>query len=158
MKTEYELPSRQYGVCPKCGFSTHSITRESNGHETLVCEQCGRQWLPLYKYGYENMIVSEKALTNKEKKKQKENLIVKFEVLISGIENSKVLDDIETRHNVLMLLDEEFKILCPKKYNSYFGMGEYKPEYDQLSYESYLNSRSFKMIRDLHKILFYFGK
>lgn len=157
MKKDYVLPEKQYGVCPKCGLTINK-TRETKKYVEMTCTTCNNVWKANFKYGYEDMIISETDLPNKEKKKQKEYLIIKYEALKEGIENSKKIDDLRVRHDTLTVLDDEFKILCPKKYNAYFAIGEFKTENEPFSYRSYLNNRSYKMIRDINKILFYFGR
>jgi hypothetical protein len=104
------------------------------------------------------MIVSAIDLPNKDKKKQKDFIIKKYEQLKLDIESSKKIVDLQSRHNRLSILDDEFRILCSKKYNAYFNMGNYNNEVIFDYYKKYLDSRSFKMIRDINKILFYFGK
>jgi hypothetical protein len=37
----------------------------------MTCEECEHTWEAKYTYGYEDMIVSEKPLNNKNKKTQK---------------------------------------------------------------------------------------
>jgi len=157
MKKDYVLPEKQYGICPVCGLTINS-TKEKKTHIEMTCDTCGKVWKANFKYGYEDMIISETKLPIKEKKSQKENIIRKYDALKQGIEESKTIVDLKNRHNMLSTLDEEFKILCAKKYNAYFPLGDFKPEYDPISYSGYLNNRSFKMLRDVDKILFYFGK
>lgn len=157
MKKEYVLPEKQYGLCPTCGLTINS-TKQKKSYVEMTCDTCGKTWKANFKYGYEDMIISEKDLSNKEKKQQKENIIVKYQTLRENIEASKTIDDLKLRHETLSKLDDEFKILCPKKYNAYFGLGDFKSGYDPFAYRGYLNNRSFKMVRDINKILFYFGK
>lgn len=157
MKKDYVLPEKQYGICPKCGLSINT-TKEKEPHHEMKCDNCGTIWTANYTYGYEDMIISNTKLPIKEKKKQKDNIIKKYEILIEGIENSTAIIDLKERHLILAELNNEFKILCPKKYNAYFDMGEFKTQYIADYYKTYLDSRSFKMIRDINKILFYFGK
>lgn len=157
MKKEYVLPDKQYGVCPKCGLNINK-TEEDYPYNQMICTNCGTKWQAKYTYGYEDMIISESSLSNKEKKKQKENLIKKFEALKAEINLSIYIDDLLTRHNTLSVLDDEFRILCPKKYNAYFELGEFNVTYFPEPYKIYLNNRSNKMLRDIDKILFYFGK
>ena len=157
MKKDYVLPEKQYGVCPHCGLTINSA-KETDTHIEMTCDTCGTVWKANYTYGYEDMIISDHKLTNKDKKQQKEKLIIKYEALKLDIENSRAITDIELRHETLFKLDSEFKTLCPKKYNAYFELGDYNRDYNVESYNSYLNNRSFKMVRDINKILFYFGK
>jgi len=157
MKKDYVLPEKQYGICPKCGLSINSAI-EGHPHNKMICDTCGTEWEAKYSYGYEDMIVSAIDLPNKDKKKQKDFIIKKYEQLKLDIESSKKIVDLQSRHNRLSILDDEFRILCSKKYNAYFNMGNYNNEVIFDYYKKYLDSRSFKMIRDINKILFYFGK
>lgn len=157
MRKDYELPKKQYGVCPICGLTVNT-TREKEPYHEMRCDNCGTIWEAKFTYGYEDMIISAVDLSNKDKKKQKEEIIIKYETLREDIRNTSMIEDLEARHFALSNLDQEFKLLCPKKYNAYFEMGSFKPEYDPNAYAGYLKNRSFKMIRDINKILFYFGR
>lgn len=157
MKRSADIPEFQYGICPDCGMTINK-TRKELDNLYMVCQECDKTWEAKYTYGYEDMIVSEKPLNNKNKKKQKEILVNKYDLLKLQINKAVSMEDLNLKFKLLTKADKDFKILCSKKYNAYFELGELNKNYFEDSYKAYLNSRSKKMILDIDKILFYFGK
>lgn len=148
---------KKYAICPVCGLTVHSVEETKKGEE-LTCMECDTTWVSKFTYGYNDRIVSIKELNNKEKKEQKEKLIVKYEELKSQIREINEIEDIREKHYAMDTMDKEFAILCPNKAKAYWDMDEFRNELLNDNYEIYMNGRLRKMIRDIDKILFYFGK
>jgi len=143
-------------ICPKCKKQLNKLTIMNNVIKTS-CTDCGVIWSPEFEFDYD-ISISEEKLTNKEKREQKDEVAELYIDLKNRIAQLEIITDIEMKHIALDYIDDEFSYMAPKKYNAYFELSEFYSALDNPNYEAYLNSRIKKMIKDINKILFYFGK
>lgn len=143
-------------LCPKCNKTLNKITAMNNVIKTS-CTDCGVIWSPEFEFEYDTNI-SEEKLTNKEKREQKDKVAELYIDLKNRISSLQIIDDVEMKHIALDYIDDEFSYMAPKKYNAYFELTEFYSDLNNSDYNAYLNSRIKKMVKDINKILFYFGK
>ena len=144
-------------TCPKCNKRLTKFTIMNESIKTS-CADCGVIWSPEFKFDYNTEDAIDNKLTNKQKREQKDKVADEYINLIGRIKQLTIIPDVEMRHFTLKEIDDEFSYMAPKKYNAYFELSEYYKELDNRNYDNYLKSRIKKMVKDIHKILFYFGK
>jgi hypothetical protein len=150
-------PIHDTAICPKCNKTLKKFTIMNTAIKTS-CADCGVIWSPEFEFDYDTEDILEEKLTNKQKREQKDKVAEEYIDLMNRIEQLTIITDIEMRHAALKEIDDEFSYMAPKKYNAYFELTDFYEDLNNDNYDTYLNSRIKKMIKDIHKILFYFGK
>ena len=142
--------------CPKCG--SFDVIKDDDGMNMFECLDCGHFFHGNITKEMKEIEIKRKQRIRDAKRKTKNDLIQRYKNLKKLIYDSYEITCVEKKHMVFSDIDDEFAVLCPKKFNSYTPLGIFQNNLDNDYYFQYLNNRLTKMIKDIDRILFYFDK